>query len=52
MENVQCLPKDLHFSNWVRLVVFAFLQEVVGHRDIESQRGVMRANGSKDGDES
>ena len=52
MENIQCLPKDLHFSNWVRLVVFAFLQEVVGHRDTELQRGVMCTNESKDGDES
>ena len=48
MEILQCLRIDLHFLNWVRLVVFVFLQGVVGHRDTESQRGVMRVNGSKD----
>ena len=41
---------DLHFLNWVRLVVFHVFKK--GRLAIEAQRGVMRAhNRSKDGDE-
>jgi hypothetical protein len=40
---------DLHFLNWVRLVVFHVFKK--GRLAIEAQRGVMRAHRSKDDDE-